>query len=68
PGVIDTAMTREDVSTVGGERADRYADRIPLDRFGEPGDVADAVAFLASDAAAYITGEGLVVDGGLSAT
>lgn len=68
PGVIDTAMTREDVPTVGGERAERYADDIPLDRFGTPGDVADAVCFLASDAAGYISGEGLVVDGGLSAT
>lgn len=68
PGVIDTAMTREDVPTVGGERASRYEDRIPLDRFGDPEDVADAVVFLASDAARYITGEGLVVDGGLSAT
>jgi NAD(P)-dependent dehydrogenase (short-subunit alcohol dehydrogenase family) len=68
PGVIDTAMTREDVPTVGGERAERYTDRIPLDHFGEPSDVAEAVAFLASDAAAYVSGEGLVVDGGLSAT
>jgi NAD(P)-dependent dehydrogenase (short-subunit alcohol dehydrogenase family) len=68
PGVIDTAMTREDVPTVGGERAERYRDRIPLERFGDPRDVADAVLFLASDAAGYISGEGLVVDGGLSAT
>ena len=68
PGVIDTAMTRKDVPTVGGERAERYADDIPLDRFGKPGDVADAALFLLSDAAGYISGEGLVVDGGLSAT
>ncbi|GAB7095624.1 SDR family oxidoreductase [Halolamina litorea] len=67
PGVIDTAMTREDVPTVGGERAERYEDEIPLARFGDPGDVADAVCFLASDAAGYVSGEGLVVDGGLSA-
>ena len=67
PGVIDTAMTREDVPTVGGERAERYQDEIPLTRFGEPSDVADAVCFLASDAAGYVSGEGLVVDGGLSA-
>lgn len=67
PGVIDTAMTREDVPTVGGERAERYADDIPLGRFGDPGDVADAVCFLASDAARYVSGAGLAVDGGLSA-
>lgn len=68
PGVVDTAMTREDVPTVGGDRAERYEDRIPLDRFGDPEDVADAVLFLASNRADYISGEGLVVDGGLSAT
>lgn len=66
PGVIDTAMTREDVPTVGGERAERYEDQIPLGRFGDPGDVADAVCFLASDAARYVSGAGIAVDGGLS--
>ena len=67
PGVIDTAMTREDVPTVGGERAERYEDEIPLARFGDPDDVADAICFLASDAASYVSGAGLPVDGGLSA-
>lgn len=67
PGVIDTAMNRKDTHTVGGERAERYEDEIPLGRFGDPGDVADAVCFLASDAARYVSGAGLAVDGGLSA-
>lgn len=49
------------------EFAERYEDEIPLARFGEPSDVADAVCFLVSDAAGYVSGEGLVVDGGLSA-
>jgi 3-oxoacyl-[acyl-carrier protein] reductase len=39
---------------------------IPLGRFGEPKDVAGAVCFLCSDAAAYITGQVLVVDGGMT--
>jgi len=38
---------------------------IPLERLGSPGDVASAVAFLSSDLAAYMTGQVLVVDGGL---
>jgi 3-oxoacyl-[acyl-carrier protein] reductase len=39
--------------------------QIPLGRFGEPDDIAAAVAFLASPAAAYITGQTLTVDGGM---
>ena len=42
-----------------------YTDKIPLGRFGDPRDVANAVAFLLSDSAAYITGEILKVNGGM---
>ncbi|WP_312807209.1 SDR family oxidoreductase, partial [Comamonas sp.] len=42
--------------------------RVPLRRIGEPGDIAGAVSFLLSDAAAYINGAELVVDGGLAHT
>jgi NAD(P)-dependent dehydrogenase (short-subunit alcohol dehydrogenase family) len=41
-------------------------DRTPLRRFGEPEEIGQAVVFLASDAAAYITGQTLAVDGGWS--
>ena len=61
PGFIDTDMTRELGS---GQRA-RLLDRIPLGRLGAPGDVAAAVAFLASPGAGYITGETLHVNGGM---
>lgn len=62
PGFIDTDMTRGLPDVVRR----RALEQIPLGRFGTPEDVAAAVAFLASDAAAYITGQTIVVDGGLT--
>ena len=62
PGFIDTEMTSvlsEDVKKAMGEQ-------IPLRRFGRPEDVAEAAVFLASDKAAYITGQVLCVDGGMA--
>jgi 3-oxoacyl-[acyl-carrier protein] reductase len=61
PGFIETAMT----DALGDEFKQNAAKQIPLGRVGTPGDVASAVAFLASDAAAYITGHVLNVNGGL---
>ena len=61
PGFIETAMTE----ALGDEFKQSAAKQIPLGRVGTPGDVASAVAFLASDAAAYITGHVLNVNGGL---
>jgi 3-oxoacyl-[acyl-carrier protein] reductase len=61
PGFIETdmtaAMTAEARATLSGQ--------IPLERLGNPNDIAAIVAFLASDLASYITGQVLVVDGGL---
>ncbi len=61
PGLIETDMTR-------AIREDAHADwaaKIPLKRLGSPADVAAAVCFLASDEAAYITGQVLAVNGGM---
>ena len=61
PGFIKTAMTdrlSEDVQA-------RMREQIPLGRLGTPEDVAEAVAFLASDAAAYVTGQVIHVNGGM---
>ncbi len=61
PGFIDTAMTRALPETA----RDALQKQIPLQRLGSPEDVAGAVLFLASDLAGYITGQVLVVDGGM---
>jgi NAD(P)-dependent dehydrogenase (short-subunit alcohol dehydrogenase family) len=62
PGRTLTAINRH-LLTDPLQRADALQ-RIPLGRFGEPEDIARTIAFLASDAASYITGHTLVVDGG----
>ena len=61
PGFIDTDMTR----ALSEEQQNALKSNIPLARLGTPEDVASAVAFLASPAAAYITGNTLHVNGGL---
>jgi NAD(P)-dependent dehydrogenase (short-subunit alcohol dehydrogenase family) len=64
-GVIETAMTTDDVPLVGGERGEDLVDGIASRRFGEPEEVADAAVYLASDRSGYVNGESLVVDGGM---
>jgi len=61
PGFIDTEMT----AAMTPEARRGLIGAIPLERLGSPADVAAAVAFLASDHAAYITGQVIVVDGGM---
>jgi NAD(P)-dependent dehydrogenase (short-subunit alcohol dehydrogenase family) len=61
PGLIDTEMIRV---TIDETRMQAYADGFPIPRLGQPEEVADLVAFLASDQAAYITGASLDINGG----
>jgi 3-oxoacyl-[acyl-carrier protein] reductase len=61
PGFIDTDMTR----VLADEQRAAMLGQVPLGRLGEAQDIANAVLFLASDAAAYITGETLHVNGGM---
>ena len=63
PGLIDTDMTRD----ISQDAQANWASAIPLGRLGTPEDVAAAVCFLASDAAGYITGQVLAVNGGMYA-
>jgi NAD(P)-dependent dehydrogenase (short-subunit alcohol dehydrogenase family) len=66
PGLIRTPLTEAHFSKP--ELLKDYFRHIPLGRGGEAGEVANAIAFLASDAASYITGAALLVDGGQMAT
>jgi len=61
PGFIDTDMTRE----LPEAQRDALLTSIPLGRLGRPEEIASVVAFLASDAAAYVTGETIHVNGGM---
>ena len=63
PGTIATELAAKAVLTSEEAKA-RIMSRTPMKRLGEPSEIADAVAYLASDAASYITGEIVVVDGG----
>lgn len=63
PGFIATRMTQR--SRVDPEFEKRLLKAIPMRRWGEPAEIADAILFLASPAASYITGQSLAIDGGL---
>lgn len=63
PGTIATELAQKAVLTSEEAKA-RIMSRTPMKRLGEPGEIADTVAYLLSDAASYVTGEIVVVDGG----
>ena len=63
PGMIDTPMN----GGLPATRREAWEAQIPMHRFGRPEEVAEVIAFLASDAASYVNGEGLTIDGGFMA-
>jgi NAD(P)-dependent dehydrogenase (short-subunit alcohol dehydrogenase family) len=65
PGFIETAMSRTAMNS-DPDRRDRAMRRTPMGKFGQPEDIGNAAVFLASEAARYITGASLPVDGGNS--
>ena len=62
PGLIDSVMTQ----AIPPEVKEKFINRIPLKRIGQPQDIANLIAFLVSDEATYITGQVIQIDGGLS--
>ncbi|WP_330633318.1 SDR family NAD(P)-dependent oxidoreductase [Halocatena halophila] len=69
PGITDTPLVRGVLETLDDPESARegFVNTYPLGRLGEPEDIADAILFLSSDEASWITGENLVVDGGFQA-
>jgi 2-keto-3-deoxy-L-fuconate dehydrogenase len=66
PGTVDTPWVRRLVEDVG-ESLDALRARQPIGRLGNPDEIAEAVLYLASDDAAFVTGTAFVIDGGLTA-
>lgn len=65
PGPTETELFRAN-NAAGSEGEARYLAQIPMKRFGKPAEIAAAISFLASDAAGFITGQTVFVDGGAS--
>lgn len=66
PGMIRTALTHLLLADEGLAQEDRMIDKTPLGRVGSPEEIADVVVFLCSDLARFVTGQNLVVDGGMT--
>jgi len=61
PGYVETELTAGLPESI----KEQILGQVPVGRFGEPGEIAEVVAFLAGDGAAYVTGQTIAVDGGM---
>jgi 3-oxoacyl-[acyl-carrier protein] reductase len=66
PGVIETPQSLDPVNSLGPDGVREFAARVPVGRNGQPEDIAHTFLFLASEEASYLTGQVLLVDGGVS--
>ena len=66
PGVIETPQSLDPVNSLGPEGVRDFAARVPVRRNGQPEDIAHTFLFLASEEASFLTGQVLLVDGGVS--
>jgi 3-oxoacyl-[acyl-carrier protein] reductase len=66
PGVIETPQSQDPVNSLGPAGLREFATRVPVGRNGRPEDIAHTFLFLASEEASYLTGQVLLVDGGVS--
>src|SRR5205814_8760114 len=66
PGMIATPMTTLLLEDRGLGREKHMVDKTPLARVGQPEDIADVVVFLCSDLARFVTGQNIVIDGGMT--
>jgi 3-oxoacyl-[acyl-carrier protein] reductase len=66
PGVIESPQTLDAVNSFGREGLDQFAPTVPARRNGRPADVAGAFLYLASEEASFVTGQLIVIDGGVS--
>ena len=62
PGYVETELT----GSLSDEIKDRIRSQVPVGRFGEPGEIAEVIAFLVGEGAGYVTGQTLAVDGGMT--
>jgi 3-oxoacyl-[acyl-carrier protein] reductase len=66
PGVIVTPQSLDPVNSLGPEGVEAFAAQVPVGRNGQPEDIANAFLFLASEEASFLTGQTILIDGGVS--
>lgn len=66
PGIVLTEINNDRMKQIGNESFYKEQEKYPLGRFGNPKDIANGIMFLLSDGASWITGQNLIIDGGIT--